>query len=159
LKTLVIGYGNVGRGDDRAGVLAARRIESLRLPNVEVHTGHQLLPEWAEACAGFDRLVFLDATAAAGAVQLTPIQPCGAATPVRGPGHQLSPETLLGLVQRLFGVTPEAYLCTIPGQEFGYAECLSPQSQSGVDEAAERVTCLIRDGWAEGGNSKKPGTT
>ena len=63
LNTLVIGYGNVLRGDDGAGFLTAELLrDKLRDPDIEILSQHQLLPELMEPISRAARVIFIDAT-------------------------------------------------------------------------------------------------
>ena len=61
--TLIIGYGNLLRGDDAVGCRAAYELEQLFRddPDVEVIASQQLTPEMADDVAGSDFVLFLDA--------------------------------------------------------------------------------------------------
>jgi hydrogenase maturation protease len=61
MKTLVIGVGNDDRGDDAIGLIAARRIRELNLPNVQVIESNgeftKLMESWKDA----ESVILIDA--------------------------------------------------------------------------------------------------
>ncbi|HEX9780514.1 MAG TPA: hydrogenase maturation protease [bacterium] len=62
-RVLVVGMGNTLRGDDAAGVLAARRIRSAALPGVEILEAGGALTELLDAWAAHEHVVLIDAVA------------------------------------------------------------------------------------------------
>ena len=53
--------------------------------------------------------------------------------------HAASPATLLALARDVFGHAPEAWWLTIPVEELGIGEELSPLAQSGLELAVGEV--------------------
>jgi hypothetical protein len=68
VRLLVIGYGNELRGDDGVGPAAARAVAAWNEPGVQGIATHQLTPELADAIAGAEEVVFVDARIGAGEV-------------------------------------------------------------------------------------------
>ena len=60
MKTLVLGYGNRSRTDDGVGWFVLERLEELGLPNVELHTSHQLDVDHAEAAKSFETALAIE---------------------------------------------------------------------------------------------------
>lgn len=137
---LVIGWGSDLRGDDAAGLVAARVVAGFRLPGVRVLQVHQLTPELAEDIAGARRVVFVDAYAAADGAPLR-VEPVSASPAGCGNGgaHRGDPASLLRLVARLYGAAPEAWLIGVPAFRFGMGEDLSPRTAAFTNEAAARI--------------------
>ena len=134
LNTLVIGYGNVLRGDDGAGFLAAELLrDKLRDPEIEILSQHQLLPELMEPISRAARVIFIDAAVSgrAGKVHRIPLRPAPACARFT---HHATPESLLAGAQALYGHTPEATLYTIPGRSFDTGQELSPSVRRAVNE-------------------------
>ena len=125
--TVVIGYGNPLRGDDRVGFLAAELLrDELAGRDVEVIACHQLTPELSEVLSRADQAIFLDACAgpAPGTISRRPL----AADPdlTTSFTHNLDPGTLLATAQVLFGAVPRtAWILTVAGADFDYTEELS----------------------------------
>ncbi|QGU33100.1 hydrogenase maturation protease [Thermochromatium tepidum] len=137
-KTLIIGYGNPIRGDDVIGPLAVERLVERGLPNdVEAIACHALTIELAAELADCERAIFIDAATGGkpGQVQIRLLVP--AADPHSMLVHTLDPSGLLAWCRHLYGRAPEAYLLTLTGSYFGYADGeLSPV-------VAAALGCLI----------------
>ena len=136
--TLIIGYGNLLRGDDAVGCRAAYELDQLFRddPNVEVIASQQLTPEMADDVAESDFVLFLDAATGElpGTVRRMRI------VPQLGPGgftHQLTPSSLLSAAGQLYGDAPEAISITLAGWSFDISNQLSPG-------AADRFPEMIR---------------
>jgi len=145
-RILVIGYGNPGRFDDGLGPALAEQIERLHLPGVSVDSDYQLTVEHAEAVAGYDVVVFADATTdQARAFSWESIEPHEAA--VRFTSHHLGPADVLALARDLFAARPQAYLLGIRGCDFGdFGVGLSPSAQAALAEAVAFLHGTIESG-------------
>jgi hydrogenase maturation protease len=140
---LVIGYGNVLRGDDAAGPKVADAVESLALPGVFVLTAHQLLPELAETLASCRMAIFVDARhesedAETRVIEVTP------AVASQTIGHISNPFHLLALTEAAFGQAPPAWLVSVPGLCFEVGDTMSECATRGVRQATECVVELVR---------------
>jgi hydrogenase maturation protease len=136
--TLIIGYGNLLRGDDAVGCRAAYELEQLFRDdsNVKVIASQQLTPEMADDVAESDFVLFLDAAAGEVPGTLRRMR----VIPQRGPSgftHQLTPASLLSAAEQLYGDAPEAISITLAGWCFDISNQLSP-------EAASRFPEMIR---------------
>src|ERR1700690_4603517 len=102
--TLIIGYGNLLRGDDAIGCHAAHALEETfrEEPEVEVIASQQLTPEMADDAARRGFVLFLDASQEGTAGSLRR----AAALPDPGPGgfsSHLTPSSLLSAAEQLYG--------------------------------------------------------
>ena len=137
--TLLIAIGNTLRRDDGA---AHRVLELLELPaGVAAISCHQLTPELSEEIGAADTVVFIDADVNPGPAQLEPIEPGAGLNPLGG--HFLRPQELLAIAQRLFAFQGKAWLCHVPGEDFGEGEGLSPVAEANSREAAQLIQRLI----------------
>ena len=125
--TLIIGYGNLLRGDDAVGCRVAYKLDQLFQddPDVEVIASQQLTPEMAEDVARSNFVLFLDAATGEkpGTLRRTRL------APQLGPSgftHQLSPSSLLAAAEQLYGDAPEAMSITLAGWSFDLSNQLSP---------------------------------
>jgi hydrogenase maturation protease len=141
-KVLIIGYGNPLRGDDGIGWHVAQRL-SLRMPDVEVLTAHQLLPEHAEPVSRSDLAVFIDASVddAPGAWRCRELKPSELTGVVDS--HALGVEETLAVAQRLYGRCPKALLYTIGGVDFSLGERLSPAVERAAGEVVEAIVAEV----------------
>jgi hydrogenase maturation protease len=141
MKTLVLACGNLIRGDDQGGPWVAGIVERAKLPEVEVVRVHQLTPELAEAVAAVERTVIVDAEAGKrSSFRRVEARAAAALT------HHLTPETLVGIVERLYGVCPEVYLLTVPGSSFDLSEKMSDHSVRAAGRAARRLIQFLLSG-------------
>ena len=133
--TLLVAIGNTLRRDDGA---AHRVLELLELPaGVEAISCHQLTPELSEEIAAAEIVVFVDADVNPGPAKLEPLEPGAGLNPLGG--HFLRPQELLAIAQRLFAFQGKAWLCHVPGEDFGDGEGLSPVAEANAREAAQLI--------------------
>ncbi|MGD0542686.1 MAG: hydrogenase maturation protease [Tepidisphaeraceae bacterium] len=137
---LVIGYGNVLRGDDGAGPAAAEELrDHLPLPVAKVLAVHQLLPELVEPLSRSKLAIFIDADweTPAGQVRkkkLTPTHDDGGAI-----GHHQSPENLLNMACDVYGHAPPAVLFKVGGADFGFQQGLSSSVRHAMPQLVREV--------------------
>jgi hydrogenase maturation protease len=139
---LVMGYGNVLRGDDGAGIRIAETVAAWGSPGVEVYAVHQLTPELAEPVAAARVVVFVDARLTADGADVR-VQSLTPATGSAGLGHTSDPRFLLGLAQALYGRCPPAWLVTVPGTDFEAGRQLSPTAASALQDALGEMAQLL----------------
>jgi hydrogenase maturation protease len=131
-KSLVIGIGNILRGDDGVGALLADQVCGCSV--------QQLTPELAEELAVLDKVLFIDAWVApvGAAPVLARIVPIAGSTG----SHRLEPAQLLAISQALYGHTPEAFLLRVPATTFVHGTTLSPDLKATLPAARE-----LLQGW------------
>lgn len=132
ISWLLIGYGSLLRRDDGVGQRIAAEVADWELPGVRSRPQHQLTPELAESLAEVDRVIFVDASLEGTGVEIQPLSPDSRPAVM---GHSLTPSSLLGMTQWLYERCPQAWLISIPGEEFGLGEELSES----VEEAMTQV--------------------
>jgi hydrogenase maturation protease len=144
---LILGYGNELRRDDGVGPRIARAVASWGRRGVQALALHQLTPELAEAVAGADEVVFVDASTGDGAVCFRPVGPDGGWTVL---DHISDCRTLLALAEVLYGGRPRAWLVTVPALDLEFGKELSAPAMRGMDEALELIRrhLLAREGSA-----------
>ena len=134
---LVIGYGNTLRRDDGVGPGVAEAVAGLALPGVRTLACPLLTPELAEAVSQAHVAIFVDAAVdAPREVQLRTLAPAGSSQVM---AHAASPATLLALARDVFGHAPEAWWLTIPVEDLGIGEELSPLARRGFEIAVREV--------------------
>jgi hydrogenase maturation protease len=139
---LVIGYGNTLRGDDGIGPAVAEAVVEMGLPGVRVLVEHQLTPELAADLAESRLTVFVDAAVGDKAVTAVRLV---AATAGEVMTHAVDPSGLLALALAAYGRTPEAWLVTAAGADFGFRDGLSPTGTGNALEALGCVQHLIQE--------------
>ena len=141
MRSLVIGVGNVRRGDDGAGPAVAEVVER-RVPQVRTVVVQQLVPELADELSRVDQAIFVDASAAVDRVAVRDVAPHAGS----GCSHVFSPAELVALCHDAYGVTPaRVWQIEVPASRFDLGEGFSAATRRGVDEAARRVVELIGD--------------
>ncbi|HBQ97352.1 MULTISPECIES: hydrogenase maturation protease [unclassified Roseofilum] len=140
---LVIGYGNLLRGDDGIGQTVAMRVEEWEWMNVRSRAVHQLMPELAQELSAVQLAIFVDAALSGDDVTLSKLE----AVPEQGLpwGHSLSPPRLLSLCQWLYHTVPQAWMISVPGVDFSDSDRLSPLAQQRVKIALNHITHLIQN--------------
>lgn len=137
---LVIGYGNTLRRDDGVGPRIADAIAALNLSGVQAMACAQLSPELADPISQARAVIFVDAAVdAPREVQLRKLQPAGSSQIM---AHAADPGTMLALARDVFGHAPEAWWLTIPAEELGFGEDLSPIARRGFEHAVREIPRL-----------------
>ncbi len=132
--TLLIGYGNPGRGDDGLGPAFARRVAALNLPGLDVEIDYQLTVDHALMIAGVARVVFADAALDAAAPFY--FRPVDATAGGSLGSHSVSPDDAVALSRLLFGAAPAGFVLGLRGAAFGeMAEGLSEEAQHSLTAA------------------------
>jgi len=57
--------------------------------------------------------------------------------------HVINPGTIIAIAGTLYGQAPQAYLVSVRDHDSDFCTCLSPETQTLVDEAVEYVGNLI----------------
>jgi hydrogenase maturation protease len=136
-KLLVVGYGNTLRCDDGVGPRIAQTVAGLHLLNVETLACPQLTPELAEPVSHAGRVVFVDAALdGPPEVQLRKLSPADSAQVM---AHAADPSIILALARDVFGKAPKAWWLTIPIEQLGIGEELSPLAKAGCSTAIGRI--------------------
>lgn len=148
INLLVIGYGNTLRRDDGVGPKVVEAIAALNLPGVQTLVCAQLTPEFADPISRVSRVVFVDAAVDAPCeVQLRKLEPAETSQIM---AHAADPRTMLALARDVFGHAPEAWWLTIPVEELGFGEELSPLAQRGFGQALREIQHLATSNQAGG---------
>ena len=131
-KTLLIGIGNDGRGDDALGWMFADHFAEH--PALDVVQRYQLQVEDAELIRHYSRVVFADATHAYlpegfAFTSCTPIPSVQLST------HALDPATVLWLAAALYGAEPEGFVMAMQGMQWELGDRLSPGARLVLERA------------------------
>jgi hydrogenase maturation protease len=133
-SVLIIGFGNVLRCDDGAGVRAAER---LALPGIEILPVQQLTPELMLAIARARRVIFIDAArdGRPGEVRRREVEPevSGVLT------HVTTPEALLAGATMLYESRATGVLYSVTGESFELSDRLSPVVESAMAELVAAI--------------------
>lgn len=133
---LVVGVGSELRRDDAVGRRVADAVAGLGLPDVEVRSIHQLVPELAEAMVGRRKVVIVDATVEDVEVAVSRVS----SRPQGGPmTHHLDPAALVAITELLGTAPPDVVVVSVPASDLGIGTGLSPASADAVQVAVSRV--------------------
>lgn len=135
---VVIGYGNTLRRDDGAGLVLAQKISGiLKDKGVDVShlSTHQLTPEliYDLNLPKIDGVLFVDTRVGVVDVAVT-IEPVLRQSEPATVGHQMAPETLLILLESIWGIKVQAWVIGVPGWDFGFGEELSDKTQRALED-------------------------
>lgn len=158
MSTLIIGYGNMDRGDD--GVAFAVINELRRQTGTKIleegdtglddlgHTSDsvfipQLVPEMIEIVAGYDAVVFVDAHVGDDLEDLNfcAVVPEYVSSPFT---HHMTPPAFMAFLKTLYQCEPRAHLVSIRGHEFDFTRTLSPGTRVLVEPAVRIIRGLIQ---------------
>jgi hydrogenase maturation protease len=139
-RVLVIGYGNPLRRDDGLGPLIVDGLAAERRAGVETITAVQLVPELAASLAEAEVVIFVDACAGSGEVQLTLVEEGEA---LEWSSHCGDPRALLALTRAVYGRAPRAWWVTVPGVDFGFGDGLSPAARANTPVAGDCIKALL----------------
>lgn len=140
---LVIGYGNVLRGDDGVGWQAAQLLAAdERMVGAIVMARHQLLPELALDVGAAAVVVFVDASVLlpAGTVASAEL---GAGGIGEVGSHHLTPATLLALARELGGAAPQAFVVSVGVQSLEVGDRLSAAVVAALPQVVDVVVGLV----------------
>jgi hydrogenase maturation protease len=156
LHTLVIGFGNLDRGDDGAAFHVVNRLrgrmglkplapEDTGLEELGSETAlfiPQLVPELSVDVGSYDCIVFVDAHLPGGRrpLQCETVRP----EPLRSAfSHVMSPGVFLWLVQTICGRVPQAFMVSLQGHGFEATRELTPATVGLVEDAAKIIWQLL----------------
>lgn len=159
-RTLVLGYGNLDRGDDG---LAYTLINNLRCSLgqealVEGATGleelgaevdsafvPQLVPELIDVVAAYDRVIFADAHVHPNAeeVRCTAVQAEYTASAFT---HHLTPAAFMALLQVVHQRRPASFVLSVRGHSFAFERGLSAVTSASIASATKQMLRLLDGG-------------
>jgi hydrogenase maturation protease len=142
----IVGYGNPQRRDDGIGLYAAIRLRELLsgMRFVHVRPYQQLDPALVEDLKDVGGVLFIDATVEplAAGWQRTSLQPSVDEWPYLV--HDLKAPLLLGLIKAFYGRSPEAWMVSVQGEDFGFGEGLSDGARKRADEAVNAIAVFVQ---------------
>lgn len=125
MRPLILACGNQLRGDDGAAWELARQLEIRGWP---ISLSHQWTPELVEVMVAHGQVVFADAALPGGVCELLELRPRGSVAA----GHVALPAGLLQLCLDLYGRSPQAWLLSLPGEDFALGTRLSRQARRSI---------------------------
>ena len=131
-KTILIGIGNDGRGDDALGWLFADRFAATA--GIEVAYRYQLQVEDAELISHYDRVIFADASLEEIEAGFS-FRQCPPAASLHFSTHRISPATILWLSGEIYQSAATGYVLAIQGYHWELHQGLSPEAERNFNEA------------------------
>jgi len=138
-KILIYGYGNPGRQDDGLGPrfieLCDAWIREQNLTNMFTDTNYQLNIEDAAEIAGYDTVVFVDASVVEDLenFKLETVEPDDAR--IEFTMHAVSVSYVVDLCQKIYNKSPKACVLHIRGYEYDFKEELTPKAAENMHAA------------------------
>lgn len=151
--TLIVGCGNLLRGDDAAGPVLVRRLAEIGVPNgVQLLDGGTAGMDVAFAMRGPARVIVVDASRLGGVppgtIHRVPGSELTDLAPPQGNLHAFRWDQALGFAQWLLGqdYPSEVEVWLIEGEQFGLGEPLSQSVAAAVESVAARIADLVAGG-------------
>lgn len=135
---LVVGYGNPKCGDDGAGVYAAEKVAEANLANVETRIFNSLPLELISDIHRYNPVIFVDAGVEVPELQMIPVQRITEDVSI-ALSHALVPGLVTHLSEMLYGIKPNAFVCTILGDDFTRGTGLTEAARGRADRAVEEI--------------------
>lgn len=144
---LLIGVGNLLRGDDGAGHAVIEQVLPATGDQIDWLCCQQLLPEHAALLSNHAWALMVDAavpTAATppGTICCTAIHPDGVT--LQSSAHHITPACLLGWTRLLYTRVPRFWLITITGASFAYSTTLSPAVRHAMPQTIQIISEWLR---------------
>ncbi|MGF1506396.1 MAG: hydrogenase maturation protease [Chloroflexi bacterium] len=140
-ETLIIGYGNPIRGDDRLGEVVIDHLTQRALA-ADLWCFHQLTPDLALRLVGYNRVVLVDARdgSPAGQIYTQQVQPTRTMPPLL---HHLTPGLLLAVTQELYQHYPAVMLTGLLTTHFDLGAPLSARVEAALPDLLAHITRLV----------------
>ncbi len=142
-RVVVLGWGNVSRGDDAIGPLLLQRLSEAAWPGVETIEAYQLQIEHALDLVGADLVLFVDAGMDTPApFAFDEIHPQGAFT---SSTHALLPQSVLEVFCKVQGTAPPpAFVLCVRGEDFELGAPLGALAAHHLAQAWDWMQGLFR---------------
>ena len=145
-RILIYAYGNPGRQDDGLGNCLIEALdpwlEEKGLSHIRTESNYQLNIEDADAIAGVDIAVFVDASIEnIEDIHFGPVEPSEGKSEFTM--HAASPAYVLALCQKIYSKFPETYLLQIRGYEWEFKEGISSKAEKNLGKAVEFIKAKI----------------
>ena len=135
---LVVGCGNTEYGDDGAGAYVAGKVAEANLDNVEIRVFNSLPLDLIFGVHRYNAVVFVDAGIQVPEIQFVPVQLSAAGGSI-AMSHALVPGLVTRLSGILYGAKPNAFVCTILGEDFTPGAGLTEAARRRADRAVEEI--------------------
>lgn len=145
-KIFIYGYGNPGRQDDGLGNLFVEKIsewvQQEGFENFKFDSNYQLNIEDAAEIAGFDIVIFVDASVED--IQDVVLDEITPKTKVEFSMHSVSASYVVQLCNDIYKESPRAYLLHIKGYEWEFREGVTARAAENLEKAFEFMKPLLK---------------
>ncbi len=145
-KTVIIGIGNSGRGDDGLGWSFLDEIKPFLGNDTDIEYRYQLQIEDAELISHYKEVYFVDAHKEVfpNGFNLSVCRPKGDHS---FSTHALNPEVVMAISKSIYNKTPDSYILGISGEKFGLHIGLSQFAKHNLEFALmyfkeHKLACL-----------------
>lgn len=151
-EVVIVGCGNLLRGDDAAGPILVRKLADRGLPSgIRLIDGGTAGMDVAFAMRGARRAIVIDASALgvdAGTIHRVPGEELVDLTPPQGNLHSFRWDQALGFAQWLLreDYPEEVTVWLIEGESFTVGEPLTPAVEAAVDRVADLIVAELGTG-------------
>lgn len=147
-RFLVVGFGNMLRGDDGLGPLVAAELAEARYPagiDVQIMRLPQLDISLIPLIQHADAVIFVDARQDYddALVAVTRVEPCPAPPLAGHTTHSMGIDTLLQLVFNWYGKRPDCYLVTPKGVSFAISDRISATGRLAAARAVKAIMNIL----------------
>lgn len=154
-RVIIIGYGNIMRGDDGLGIAVVQKTQELfkqrqdgRLISgrVVLRTAPYLDLALAEEVLGYDIVILVDAILDGSRedVRLVDLSALDETSTLST--HASSPLALVSLLKTVYGTSPAFYLVAVTGEQDSLGEKLSARARRGMKRAVTEILRIVDGG-------------
>jgi Ni,Fe-hydrogenase maturation factor len=140
-RVFLVGIGNTLRRDDGAGHAVVSAFADH--PRCRISLVHQLVPELVDEFVHYDRVGFVDAAVGLDEIGLEEV------TEVARPatfGHVGDARWLVGLCRLLHGISPRAFLLSVPVRDLDHGEGFGVIATRNIALAIQRLEIWLEAG-------------
>jgi hydrogenase maturation protease len=142
-RICIVGIGNPFRGDDGAGAMVCKLLKQKKMLHCDYLLMHQPDLAMAAELAGYENVIFVDASLNEKLVKLAPLQ-INRIT-ANSFSHEISLPMLAAVCRQLYSASTEFYTCAIGAFSFEPGQGLSSQTERNVHAAVS----LIQSSFAQ----------
>lgn len=140
---LIVGIGNILRGDDGIGNYVCNCINRMHIKNVKSITTQQLDTSLLEDFTKADAVVLVDAALSGHPVAF---YAAGKNNSMYAPAsHSMNANLLVELAQQLYKKNPQLMICAVRGDNFNMGENLSDTAKQHADDAINTIVNWIKN--------------
>lgn len=141
-KNCIVGIGNPFRGDDAAGAIVCKLLQQKGLKHSDYILMQQPDLTMAPELAGYDNVIFVDASLAEQEVRFAPLNLNK--TVANSFSHEINISVLAAVCRQLYSASTTFYTCAIGAFNFEPGQGLSVQTKKNVEAAV----LLIEESFA-----------